>query len=87
MNPAQSERRGILAGGNWIVDRPMIIDVYPVQDSLANILRETSICTYDEMSGGNFSTRKLSVLNGERVFRRRAISVGDWAVRDIGLFR
>ncbi len=42
MNLAQSERRGILAGGNWIVDRPKIIDVYPVQDSLANILRETS---------------------------------------------
>jgi sugar/nucleoside kinase (ribokinase family) len=42
LNPAQSERRGILAGGNWIVDRPKIIDVYPVQDSLANILRETS---------------------------------------------
>ena len=39
MNPAQSERRGILAGGNWIVDRPKIIDVYPVQDSLANILQ------------------------------------------------
>jgi len=42
LNPARSERRGILAGGNWIVDRPKIIDVYPVQDSLANILRETS---------------------------------------------
>jgi len=39
LNPAQSERRGILAGGNWIVDRPKIIDVYPVQDSLANILQ------------------------------------------------
>jgi hypothetical protein len=42
LNPAQLECRGILAGGNWIVDRPKIIDVYPVQDSLANILRETS---------------------------------------------
>jgi hypothetical protein len=42
LNPDQSERRRILAGGNWIVDRPRIIDVYPVQDSLANILRETS---------------------------------------------
>lgn len=37
-----SVRSGILAGGNWIVDRTKIIDVYPVQDSLANILQETS---------------------------------------------
>jgi hypothetical protein len=40
--PPESERRGILAGGNWIVDRPKIIDVYPVQDSPANILGEIS---------------------------------------------
>jgi sugar/nucleoside kinase (ribokinase family) len=36
------ERNGILAGGNWIVDRTKIIDVYPAQDALANILQETS---------------------------------------------
>lgn len=42
LNSDQSERSGILAGGNWIIDRPKIIDVYPAQDSLANILRETS---------------------------------------------
>jgi sugar/nucleoside kinase (ribokinase family) len=36
------ERSGILAGGNWIVDRTKIIDVYPAQDALANILQETS---------------------------------------------
>jgi len=35
-------RNGILAGGNWILDRTKIIDVYPVQDALANILAETS---------------------------------------------
>ena len=35
-------RNGVLAGGNWIVDRPKIIDVYPAQDTLANILQETS---------------------------------------------
>jgi hypothetical protein len=34
--------RRVLAGGNWIVDRPKIIDVYPAQDNLANILQETS---------------------------------------------
>jgi sugar/nucleoside kinase (ribokinase family) len=35
-------RAGILSGGNWIVDRTKIIDVYPAQDALANILAETS---------------------------------------------
>jgi sugar/nucleoside kinase (ribokinase family) len=37
-----SVRTGILAGGNWIIDRTKIIDVYPAQDALANILQETS---------------------------------------------
>ena len=31
-------RTGILAGGNWIVDAVKIIDVFPQQDALANIL-------------------------------------------------
>jgi sugar/nucleoside kinase (ribokinase family) len=35
-------RNGILAGGNWILDHTKIIDVYPAQDALANILAETS---------------------------------------------
>jgi sugar/nucleoside kinase (ribokinase family) len=33
-------RRGLLAAGNWIVDYTKIIDVYPAQDALANILGE-----------------------------------------------
>ena len=33
-----SNRTGILAGGNWIVDAVKIIDVWPQQDTLANIL-------------------------------------------------
>jgi sugar/nucleoside kinase (ribokinase family) len=33
-------RRGILAGGNWIVDRVKLIDVYPQPEQLANITRE-----------------------------------------------
>jgi len=32
------ERKGILAAGNWIVDQVKIIDAYPQQDTLANIL-------------------------------------------------
>jgi sugar/nucleoside kinase (ribokinase family) len=35
-------RDGILAGGNWILDHTKVIDVYPAQDALANILAETS---------------------------------------------
>jgi sugar/nucleoside kinase (ribokinase family) len=31
-------RNGILAGGNWIVDAVKIVDVWPQQDALANIL-------------------------------------------------
>lgn len=36
-----SGRRGILAGGNWIVDKLKFVDTYPQQDTLANILSET----------------------------------------------
>lgn len=36
-----SPRTGILAGGNWIVDEVKIIDVFPQQDALANILSTT----------------------------------------------
>jgi sugar/nucleoside kinase (ribokinase family) len=34
-------RSGILAGGNWIVDKLKLIDTYPQQDALANILSES----------------------------------------------
>lgn len=36
-----TSRTGILAGGNWIVDAVKIIDTYPRQDALANILSTT----------------------------------------------
>ena len=35
-----SERKGILAAGNWIIDEIKIIDEFPHQDGLANILAE-----------------------------------------------
>ncbi len=35
-------RSGIAAAGNWIIDRVKVIDVYPTQDALANILAESS---------------------------------------------
>jgi sugar/nucleoside kinase (ribokinase family) len=36
-NPS-STRRGILAGGNWIIDQVKLIDVYPGPEKLGNIL-------------------------------------------------
>ena len=36
------ERSGILAGGNWVADHIKIIDRFPPQDSLVNILHETT---------------------------------------------
>jgi len=34
-------RRGLVAGGNWIVDHVKIIDAWPPQDALVNILDQT----------------------------------------------
>jgi len=34
-------RQGLLAAGNWIIDYTKIVDVYPTQDALCNILSET----------------------------------------------
>jgi sugar/nucleoside kinase (ribokinase family) len=34
-------RQGLLAAGNWIIDYTKIIDIYPAQDALCNILSET----------------------------------------------
>lgn len=34
------DRRGLLAGGNWITDHVKLIDVYPQPEQLANILRQ-----------------------------------------------
>jgi sugar/nucleoside kinase (ribokinase family) len=35
-------RNGIVAGGNWIVDRVKVIDAWPAQDCLATILAEST---------------------------------------------
>ena len=41
MNMSQATRAGLLAGGNWIVDHVKLIDGWPPQDALANILSES----------------------------------------------
>src|SRR3981189_3747519 len=35
-------RNGILAGGTWVLDHIKIIDLFPAQDALANVIAETS---------------------------------------------
>lgn len=37
-----SARSGIVAGGNWIVDKLKTVDTYPEQDALANIVGESA---------------------------------------------
>ena len=41
MHQTGNNRNGILAAGNWIIDHIKVVDVYPVQDSLANIIKES----------------------------------------------
>ena len=36
-----SGRRGVLGGGNWIIDQVKLIDVYPQREQLANILSQS----------------------------------------------
>jgi sugar/nucleoside kinase (ribokinase family) len=40
MKKKNSERRGLLGGGNWIIDQVKLVDVYPERERLANILRQ-----------------------------------------------
>lgn len=38
---AETERFGVLAGGNWIIDHVKLVDTYPEQDALASILSQS----------------------------------------------
>ncbi len=40
--PAAPRRRGLLAGGNWIIDHVKLIDTYPAPERLANIHGQSS---------------------------------------------
>lgn len=41
MSTVVSSRSGILAGGNWLIDHVKVLDAWPPQDALANILAES----------------------------------------------
>ena len=85
MNPTSSSsasRRGILAGGNFIIDYVKIIDAWPQQDMLANIQSETS-----SNGGGPYNVLKdLAAM--EAAFPLEAAGLvgrdanGDWILRD-----
>lgn len=47
---ASNPRRGILAGGNWIIDQVKLIDVYPEPEKLGNILDQ-----YQGTGGGPYN--------------------------------
>ncbi len=38
----ENKKTGILAGGNWIIDNVKIVDVYPKEEKLSNILEEST---------------------------------------------
>src|SRR5712664_3130477 len=40
-NQKTNSHRGLLAGGNWIIDQVKIIDVYPQPEQLGNIRRQS----------------------------------------------
>jgi sugar/nucleoside kinase (ribokinase family) len=66
------ERAGILAAGNWIVDHIKVVDVYPSEQSLANIKRE-----YVSNGGAPFNVLKdLSRLGADFPLRGFGL-VGD----------
>jgi len=75
-------RRGVLAGGNFIVDRVKQIDAYPEQDQLALIHAETL-----GNGGGAYNLLKdLSALDPaiplEGIGLIGTDSLGDWVVQD-----
>jgi sugar/nucleoside kinase (ribokinase family) len=66
------ERVGILAAGNWIVDHIKVVDVYPVEKSLANIK-----CEYVSNGGAPFNVLKdLSRLGADFPLRGLGL-IGD----------
>ncbi len=77
-----SERRGILAGGNFIVDQVKMIDAYPEQDMLASIRSETS-CN----GGGPFNVLKdLAAMGADYPLEAAGLvgedAAGAWVLAD-----
>lgn len=80
--PIPSGKSGLLAAGNWIADTTKLIDVYPSQDTLANILgqeRNNGGGAYNVLVdlarlGATFPLRGLGLVGDD--------PVGDWIRQD-----
>ncbi len=77
-----SERSGLLAGGNFIVDQVKMIDAYPEQDMLANIRSETA-CN----GGGPYNVLKdLAAMGAAYPLAAAGLvgedAPGDWILSD-----
>ncbi|MBX7206980.1 MAG: carbohydrate kinase family protein [Verrucomicrobiaceae bacterium] len=75
-------RTGILAGGNFIIDYVKMIDSYPQQDMLVNIISETS-----SNGGGPYNVLKdLAAMKAPFPLEAAGLvgrdSNGDWILRD-----
>lgn len=75
-------RSGILAGGNFIIDYVKMIDSYPQQDMLVNIISETS-----SNGGGPYNVLKdLAAMKAPFPLEAAGLvgkdSNGDWILRD-----
>lgn len=76
------QRHGILAGGNFIIDHVKLIDAWPQQDMLANILSEKS-----SNGGGPYNLLKdLSAMQTGYSLEAAGLvgedANGDWILRD-----
>jgi sugar/nucleoside kinase (ribokinase family) len=77
-----SSRKGILAGGNFIIDHVKIIDTWPNQDMLANIRAETS-----SNGGGPYNVLK-DLARMQVGYPLEAVGLvgkdnhGDWIIND-----
>lgn len=59
--PKTPQRKGILAGGNWIIDQVKLVDVYPNREQLANIMGQ-----YEGTGGAPFNVLvDIAVLGAE----------------------
>jgi hypothetical protein len=67
-----AQRSGVLAGGNWIVDRVKIVDCYPEQDGLARILGHSI------SNGGSPYNLLKDLARLEAPFPLRQPSAGCW---------
>ncbi|MDD2709511.1 MAG: carbohydrate kinase family protein [Verrucomicrobiae bacterium] len=75
-------KKGIAIGGNWLLDYVKVVDVYPEQDHLANILSQrqgNGGCAYTTLKdlaklGAPFPLQGLGMVGED--------AAGDWIVKD-----